>query len=277
MQDPSLWNRLQACHPDDVEADFPFSARLARDNGWSKSFAGRVVVEYLRFAYLSRLGEGIVTPSDEVDQAWHLHLTYTRHYWGPFKEALEGPLHHMPTKGGPEQEVRFRQAYARTLRLYRSEFGEPPVDIWPPEEIRFGKAPGFVRVNAQDVWIIRKPDWPNQLTRLAGKVANAPTAVHCALLAAMSLLLGTRLAFAHGEAQGDTLIERLRNMVWHWATMHTAEFLISLFIIAVVLIILFKKSTGGNSSGCSSGCGTSSSGDGGGGGSSGCSGCGGGD
>ena len=87
LRDPSLWNRLQACHPDDVEADFPFSARLARDNGWSKSFAGRVVVEYLRFAYLSRLGEGIVTPSDEVDQAWHLHLTYTRHYWGPFKEA----------------------------------------------------------------------------------------------------------------------------------------------------------------------------------------------
>lgn len=276
MRDPSLWNRLEASHPDDVEANFPFSARLARDNGWSRGFARRVVTEYLRFAYLSRLGEGIVTPSDEVDQAWHLHLTYTKHYWGTMRAALGGPLHHMPTRGGPEQELRFRQAYARTLRLYRSEFGEPPRDIWPQEDIRFGKAPGFVRVNAQDVWIIRKPQWPNRIAGLARRFGKAPAAVHCALLAAMSLLLGTRLAFAHGEAQGDTLIERLRNMVWHWATMHTSEFLISLFLIAVVLFILFKKSTAGKSSGCSTGCGTSS-----GGGdsscSSGCSGCGGGD
>jgi hypothetical protein len=274
LRDAHLWTRLDACHPDDVEADFPFSARLARDNGWSKGFARRVVTEYLRFAYLSRLGEGIVTPSDEVDQAWHLHLTYTRHYWEPFREALGGPLHHMPTKGGPDQDARFRQAYARTLRLYRIEFGEPPQDIWPPEEIRFGKAPGFVRVNAQDVWIIRKPQWPNRVARVARWFANAPTAVLCALLAALSLLLGTRLAFAHGEAQGDTFLERLGNRVWHWATMHTTEFVLTLFIIALALAIFSMKS-GGNSSGCATGC--SSSGGGGSGCSSGCSGCGGGD
>ncbi|WP_417709052.1 glycine-rich domain-containing protein [Roseibium aggregatum] len=274
MRDARLWTRLEACHPDDVEADFPFTARLARDNGWSKGFARRVVTEYLRFAYLSRLGEGIVTPSDEVDQAWHLHLTYTRHYWEPFREALGGPLHHMPTKGGPDQDVRFRQAYARTLRLYRTEFGEPPQDIWPPQEIRFGKTPGFVRVNAQDVWIIRKPHLPNRVARVVRWFANAPTAALCALLATLSLLLGTRLAFAHGEAQGDTFLERLVNRVWHWATMHTTEFVLSLFIIALALAIFSMKS-GGNSSGCSTGCG--SSGGGGSGGSSGCSGCGGGD
>lgn len=275
MRDPRLWSRLEACHPDDVEADFPFTARLARDNGWSKSFAGRVVVEYLRFAYLSRLGEGIVTPSDEVDQAWHLHLTYTKHYWGPFREALGGPLHHMPTKGGPDQEVRFRQAYARTLQLYRTEFGEPPRDIWPPEDIRFGKAPGFVRINAQDVWIIRKPQWPNRVAHLARRLVDAPAAVHCALLAAMSLLLGTRLAFAHGEPQGDTFLERLGNRVWHWATMHTTEFVMTLFIIALAVAIFSMKSSGGNSSGCSTGCGGGGSGGSGCG--SGCSGCGGGD
>ena len=128
MNDPDLWTRLSTCHPDDVEADFPFSKRLARDNGWTHDFAMRVITEYQRFAYLSRMKAGMVTPSDEVDQAWHLHLTYTRHYWGPFKEALGGVLHHMPTKGGADQAALFRQAYEKTLDLYRTEFGtEPPL------------------------------------------------------------------------------------------------------------------------------------------------------
>ena len=35
MQNAALWTRIAACHPDDVEADFPFSHRLARDNGWT--------------------------------------------------------------------------------------------------------------------------------------------------------------------------------------------------------------------------------------------------
>jgi hypothetical protein len=26
----------------------------------------------------------IVTPSEQVDQVWHLHLTYTRSYWDEF-------------------------------------------------------------------------------------------------------------------------------------------------------------------------------------------------
>ncbi len=271
MQDFQLWDRIKACHPDDVEADFPFSVRLARDNCWSRDFAARVVIEYQRFAYLSRLQAGMVTPSDEVDQAWHLHLTYTRHYWGPFKQALGGALHHMPTKGGPDQADLFRQAYAKTLDLYRKEFGEPPEDIWPPAEIRFGKAPHFRRVNTRDVWLVPKPKWPAVAVRSVRRLKSVPASATALLLAALSLLIGTSLAFAHGQAEGDTLFEKLQNMIWHWATQHTINFLIGIAVIGFVLYSFFNKASGGGSSGCGSSCGS----DGASGCGSGCGGCGG--
>lgn len=285
MQDPELWKRISECHPDDVEADFPFSKRLARDNRWTHDFALNVIKEYQRFAYLCRLKSGMVTPSDEVDQAWHLHLTYTRHYWGAFKDALGGALHHMPTKGGAGQAALFREAYEKSLDLYRTEFGsEPPADIWPPADIRFGKAPHFQRINTQDVWILPKPAWPKIVGESISAMARLPRLAKVSILTLPTLALGTGLAFAHGTAQGDNFFERFRNMVWHWATQHTVEFLAVCFLLAILLFAVFNLVTGSSSrrgrgsrggSGCGSGMGGhDSSGDSGG--SSGCSGCGGG-
>jgi len=276
MRDPELWNKIRDCHPDDVEADLPFSRRLARDNAWSGQFAQRTILEYQRFAYLSRLGEGMVTPSDEVDQAWHLHLTYTRHYWGPFKQALGGPLHHMPTRGGADQGALFKSTYAKTLDLYRSEFGEPPADIWPPEDIRFGRAPHFQRINTSEVWLIRKPRWLGSVKETMLCLKRVPAKAWTCLLVLLSFGLGTGIALAHGEPEGDTLLEKAHNMVWHWALEHTFVFAISIFVIGFVLRALLNKASGGKSSGCStsgndSSCGSDS------GGGSGCGGCGGGD
>ena len=268
MQHPDMWCRIAACHPDDVDADLPFSARLARDNGWSLAFAKRVIVEYQRFAYLSRLGAGMVTPSDEVDQAWHLHLTYTKHYWGPFKAALGGPLHHMPTRGGPDQAELFLTAYAGTLALYRSEFGEPPGDIWPEAGLRFGRAPYFKRVNALDVWLVPKPKWPAFVTTGMRRLRSVPTRLYAVLLALALALFGTGLAFAHGTPDGETYLEMASNMVWHWALEHTVWFAIGVFVIAAVLIAILNKAAG-KSAGCGSGCGGGGSG-----GDSGCGGCG---
>lgn len=276
MKDPALWTRIHDCHPDDVSADLPFSRRLARDNGWSRAYADRVVLEYQRFAYLSRLGTGMVTPSDEVDQAWHLHLTYTRHYWGPFKEALGGPLHHMPTKGGADQGDLFKTAYAATLDLYRSEFGEPPVDIWPPEEIRFGRAPHFQRINTSEVWLIRKPSWLGAVREAFLRLGKIPARAWAMLLVLLSFGLGTGIAFAHGEPEGETFLEKAHNMVWHWALEHTFAFAIGVFIIGFVLWAILSKASGGKSGCGSSGCGSNCGSDSGGGG-SGCGGCGGGD
>jgi len=137
--DPELRARIQAFSPDEPGVVFPFSARLAQENGWSREHALRVTREYLRFVYLAMTAGHPVTPSRAVDEAWHLHLTYTRSYWEEMCGRVLGrPLHHEPTRGGAAEEAKFSDWYARTLASYRTAFGEePPADVWPrpvPEE-----------------------------------------------------------------------------------------------------------------------------------------------
>jgi hypothetical protein len=131
--DPELRARIQAFTPDEPGVAFPFSSRLADENGWTREHALRVTREYLRFVYLAMTAGHPVTPSRAVDEAWHLHLTCTRSYWEEMcGRVLERPLHHDPTRGGAEEEAKFADWYARTLDSYRAAFGEePPVAVWP--------------------------------------------------------------------------------------------------------------------------------------------------
>ena len=83
-----------------------FEQRLARENGWRAEFAAHVIEEYKRFCFLAVTGTEAFTPSDQVDQAWLLHLTYSRDYWERFcPEVIGKPLHHGPTKGGEAEQV----------------------------------------------------------------------------------------------------------------------------------------------------------------------------
>jgi uncharacterized protein (TIGR04222 family) len=134
-----------------------FADRLARENGWSKAYTGRVLREYRRFLYLTQVADHMVVPSEEVDQAWHLHLTYTRSYWDRLcGEVLGQPLHHHPTQGGAAESRKFVDLYARTLATYRAVFGEqPPPDIWPDAAVRFGGE--WRQVNLRNYWLLRKP------------------------------------------------------------------------------------------------------------------------
>ena len=153
-----LLDRIEAFSFDEDEAALPFAARLARENLWSRSFAQRAIAEYRRFMFLAVAAGHPVTPSDQVDQVWHLHLLYTRSYWDRFcKQTLGKPIHHGPTKGGPQERLKFHDWYERTLDSYRSFFGEPPRDIWPDSSIRFGEDLHHVRVNARRNWILPKP------------------------------------------------------------------------------------------------------------------------
>ena len=161
-------DRIMAFSFDDGEAAFPFAARLARENGWSRDFAERVIVEYRRFVFLALAAGHPVTPSDQVDQVWHLHLLYTRSYWHRFcGQTLGGRLDHGPTKGGPQESVKFENWYERTLDSYRKIFGDPPPDIWPPSEIRFGDDLHYVRVNRKRNCII-----PRARLRILGEVVT---------------------------------------------------------------------------------------------------------
>lgn len=84
------WSGLRALDFNAADAVLPFSARLARDNGWSRAFAERAIEEYRKFCFLAVHAGHPVTPSDEVDQVWHLHLLYSRHYWDALcRDVLE--------------------------------------------------------------------------------------------------------------------------------------------------------------------------------------------
>src|SRR5678815_1017670 len=104
-----LWNKVEQFQLDSAEAALPFSARLARENNWSPDYAKRVIAEYKRFAFLAVVAGHPVSPSEDVDQAWHLHLTYTENYWKSFCiEVLGKPLHHQPTQGGSAEQSKFQ-------------------------------------------------------------------------------------------------------------------------------------------------------------------------
>lgn len=154
-----LYERIRAYPFDQKGSLLPFSARLARENGWSRAYTARVITEYRRFVFLAVVAGHPVAPSDQVDQAWHLHLLYTKSYWKRFcNETLNTPLHHDPTEGGPEERDKFRRWYEKTLESYRAIFGQDPsVDIWPRPAVRFDHDINFRRVNIRRSWVIPKP------------------------------------------------------------------------------------------------------------------------
>src|SRR5687768_4400903 len=154
-----VWQRLEQFEIDEPGASYPFSARLAKENGWSLGFARRVIEEYKRYLLLCVASGSVPCPSEHVDQAWHLHLTYTRSYWKALcGEILGRPIHHEPTRGGQDEHRKHLAMYEQTLADYREFFGcEPPLDIWPPAAIRFGDDVEHQRVNIRRNWII--PKW----------------------------------------------------------------------------------------------------------------------
>src|SRR5438034_10748651 len=154
-----LLQRLEQFQLDSPEAALPFSARLARENNWSTTRAQRVIAEYKRFAFLAVAAGHPVSPSEDVDQAWHLHLTCSENYWKIFcPKVLGGPLHHQPTKGGSSEREKLGDWYRQTLESYREFFGEePPHDIWPASEEREREKHNFVRVDRERNWVIPKP------------------------------------------------------------------------------------------------------------------------
>ncbi len=154
-----LWSRLLQFQFDEPGTALPFSRRLARENSWGQRHTIRVIQEYRRFLFLAMTAGHPVTPSVEVDQAWHLHLTYTRSYWDELcPKVLCGPLHHQPTKGGNKEGAKFQDWYARTLQSYQAAFGvAPPADIWPAPAVRLAAGSRIRQVSSRTHWVIRKP------------------------------------------------------------------------------------------------------------------------
>lgn len=164
--DPDLRAKLEAFELDEADASFPFTSRLAREQGWTHAEAARSIREYKRFVYLAMTAGHPVTPSETVDHVWHLHLIYTRSYWQRMcRDLLGRDLHHEPTQGGRSEGAKFEDWYSRTLDSYRRLLGEePPQDIWPAPQDRFAPSQGCW-IDRKQFWLIRRP-WPwNRRTR----------------------------------------------------------------------------------------------------------------
>lgn len=172
-QQADLYKRIQAFEVDEEGIQLTFPMRLARENAWPVDYAHRVVEEYKKFAFLWIMTDHPVTPSDQVDQVWHLHLTYTHSYWERFcAQVLQASFHHEPTQGGSAESEKFDDWYRQTLQSYETLFEEaPPKDIWPSPADRFGRDLHFVRANTQQKWIVPKPPIPGDV--VAGIVAVA--------------------------------------------------------------------------------------------------------
>lgn len=181
-RDDPLWQALAAMRIEPDGAALTFAKRLARENGWSLRFAGEVLAEYHRFLYLAATGASPVTPSEQIDQVWHLHLAYTRHYWGVLcGEIIGRPLHHGPTAGGGAEGRKYRQQYSATLARYRDVFGnEPPSEIWPATAARF---------SSRYQWVDRKRNIivPRRPLHLAGLGGAAFLVAACTAVAADSV------------------------------------------------------------------------------------------
>lgn len=158
IEQNELYQKIQNFSLDKIDSQFNFTQKLAKENNWSMDYTERVIKEYKKFIFLAVSAEHPVSPSEMVDQVWHLHLTYTQSYWQEFCENILGkPLHHQPTNGGEKEKNKFIQWYQNTLNSYESFFGEkPPSDIWQTPEILFNEGFNYQRINTKYNWIIPK-------------------------------------------------------------------------------------------------------------------------
>lgn len=158
LTNPELYLKISNYQLDDYASELKFSQRLMRENlGWSQEYADRVIHEYKRFMYLACVANHPVTPSDEVDQAWHLHLLYSQDYVD-WCILMGKTIYHGPTKGGSKEGMRYEDQYKKTQMTYGREFSQhPPDDIWPSCTKRFSTP--YARVNLKDNWVIPVGDW----------------------------------------------------------------------------------------------------------------------
>jgi uncharacterized membrane protein YgcG len=129
----ALWAKLQGMSIDPQGASTTFIHRLREKTKLEDEKAKALQQEYLRFLYLAATVDHAITPSKLVDEAWHLHLIYTRHYWKELCPNILGrPFHHEPSAGGDVEHDKFDDQYVRTLKAYEAAFGcAPPTEFWP--------------------------------------------------------------------------------------------------------------------------------------------------
>jgi hypothetical protein len=147
LKDEILWSRIQSFSLDASDADFPFSKKLAKEEGWTLDFTRKAIQEYKKFVYLCCTLPNGASPSETVDKVWHMHLIYTQNYWEEFcPNILKRKLHHHPSKGGFKEKGKHQNWFSDTLKNYKEIFQQDaPRDIWFEKE----------KINTRTIWLKR--------------------------------------------------------------------------------------------------------------------------
>jgi len=167
MNNERLYQKIKSFELSDPLADVTFESKLAEGNSWTLPYAQKVTAEYRKFLYLTQVMDHMVCPSDEVDQAWHLHLTQTVSYQKLCDEVLGGFLHHHASRGGDDELMKHKALYSQTLLDYEEVFGHAPdAAFWPDVQTRF-----TLRSNnnlaISKGWIAPRTGWQTFLTIMA--------------------------------------------------------------------------------------------------------------
>lgn len=101
--------------------------RVAKEHGYTLDDATMLVREAKRMLYLSASQQTVVSPSEDIDMAWHEMLMFTRFYQ-EFSQFIGKFIHHDPTPGPPDGGNVYRQ----TKIKYEQTFQEiPNQKYWP--------------------------------------------------------------------------------------------------------------------------------------------------
>lgn len=95
--------------------------RVAKEHKYSLNDADNLVKEAKRMLYLSVVTKQPISPSQDVDMAWHEMLMFTRFY-RQFADFIGGFIHHDPTPGPPDGG----HLYEATKQRYFDIFGQKP-------------------------------------------------------------------------------------------------------------------------------------------------------
>ncbi len=129
-----LWYSILNFKMDQIDEEYGFTVRLAKENYWTKNFTKLAIIEYKKFMYLAATSNRMVSPSEIIDKVWHLHLVYTKSYQ-EFCKLLGKQIQHIPSTHKRGEFQRFNLAKQRTKNVYQENFGEQPIFFWEDHDM----------------------------------------------------------------------------------------------------------------------------------------------
>jgi hypothetical protein len=118
-----------------------FLSNLQVEQLIDENTANKWFLEYRKYLVLAYLTKDMISPSEQVDQVWHLHMTYTQHYRATCQNILQREFKHTPSLGGSAESKKYEGVYEETLSFYKAVFLiDPPQDVWETPQQRFEMA-----------------------------------------------------------------------------------------------------------------------------------------